>query len=225
MMLSFSRCCKKEMSLWTTVGELWMKQELKSCQLTLGMDSMAWFNFNMNKTYILGETYNLTQQEGEGHEIVAPLEAEAEEDKVIVGDMELTKYRAIRYLRNGCRYLGVSQAGSKEKMFNGTVETNRKAPRRQALEVAQRQYEAEVVQAEVVQPAMRQPTAHEEIARGYPFAISTMPRHPFEKLSHTWHCLNKIGPDLSQMALDPKFHGISRHFSVCRRKLLQTKTA
>ena len=41
------------------------------------------------------------QQEGEGHEIAAPAEAEAEEDKVIVGDMELTKYSAIRDLRNG----------------------------------------------------------------------------------------------------------------------------
>ena len=55
----------------------------------------------------------------------------------------------------------MSQAGSLEKVFNGTVEINRKALRRQAIEVAQKHHEAEVVQAEVVQPAMRQPTAHE----------------------------------------------------------------
>ena len=75
--------------------------------------------------------------------------------------MELTRYSMIRDLRSACRYLGVSQAGSKEKLFNRIVETNKIASRRQALEVAQRQYEGEMVQAEVVQPAMRLPTAHE----------------------------------------------------------------
>ena len=51
------------------------------------------------------------QQEVEGHEIAVPVEAEAEEDKVVVGDMELTRYSMIRDLRRACRYLGVSQAG------------------------------------------------------------------------------------------------------------------
>ena len=99
--------------------------------------------------------------QGEGHDIAIPLEAEIEDEKVVIGEMELTKHSAIRDLRNGCRYLGISQAGSKEKMFNRILETNMKALRRQALEVAQRQYEAEVVQAEVVQAALRQPTPHE----------------------------------------------------------------
>ena len=99
--------------------------------------------------------------QGEGHEIAMPPEAEIEEDKVVIGEMELTKYSAIRGLRNGCRYLGISQAGSKERMFIRILETNRKALRRQALEVAQRQYESEIVQAEVVQAALRQPTPHE----------------------------------------------------------------
>lgn len=44
------------------------------------------------------------QQEAEGHESAPPLEAEGEEEKVAVGEMELTKYSAIRYLRNACRY-------------------------------------------------------------------------------------------------------------------------
>ena len=68
----------------------------------------------------------------EGHEIAMSLEAEIEEDKVVIGEMELTKYSAIRALRNGCRYLGISQAGSKEKMFSRILETNMKALRRQA---------------------------------------------------------------------------------------------
>ena len=97
----------------------------------------------------------------EGHDIAIPLEAEIEDDKVVIGEMELTKHSAIRDLRNGCRCLGISQAGSKERMFIRILETNRKALRRQALEVAQRRYEAEVVQAEVVQAALRQPTPHE----------------------------------------------------------------
>ena len=101
------------------------------------------------------------QQEVEGHEIAVPVEAEAEEDKVVVGEMELTRYSMIRDLRRACRYLGVSQAGSKEKLLKRLVEINKIALRRQALEVAQRQYEGEVVQAEVVQPAARLPTAHE----------------------------------------------------------------
>ncbi len=97
----------------------------------------------------------------EGREIAIPIEAEIEEDKVVIGEIELTKHSAIHNLRNGCRYLGISQAGSKEKLFSRIVETNRKALRRQALEVAQRQYEGEVVQAEVVQAALGQPTPHE----------------------------------------------------------------
>eukprot|EP00434_Breviolum_minutum_P013358 symbB.v1.2.011770.t1/scaffold750.1/size323489/22 len=101
------------------------------------------------------------QQEVEGHEIAVPVEAEAEEDRVVVGDMELTRYSMIRDLRRACRYLGVSQAGSKEKLLKRLVDTNRIALRRQALEVAQRQYEGEMVQAEVVQPAARLPTPHE----------------------------------------------------------------
>lgn len=76
-------------------------------------------------------------QQEEGHEIAVPLEAEAEEDKVIVGDMELTKYSAIRDLRNGRRYLGVSQAASKERMLNRKLETNRTALRRRALKAFQ----------------------------------------------------------------------------------------
>ena len=101
------------------------------------------------------------QQEVEGHEIAVPVEGEAEEDRVVVGEMELTRYSMIRDLRRACRYLGVSQAGSKEKLLKRLVDTNRIALRRQALEVAQRQYEGEVVQAEVVQPAARLPTPHE----------------------------------------------------------------
>ena len=62
----------------------------------------------------------------EGHEIAIPLEAEIEEDKVVIAEIELTKYSAIRDLRNGCRYLGISQGGSKEKMFSRILETNRK---------------------------------------------------------------------------------------------------
>ena len=100
-------------------------------------------------------------QEVEGHEIAVPVEAEAEEDRVVVGEMELTRYSMIRDLRRACRYLGVSQAGSKEKLLKRLVDTNRSALRRQALEVAQRQYDGEVVQAEVVQPAARLPTPHE----------------------------------------------------------------
>ncbi len=97
----------------------------------------------------------------EGHEIAIPLEVEVEEDKVVIGEMELNRYSSIRGLRNGCRYLGVSQSGSREKLFRRIVFTNEKALRRQALEVARQQYEAEVVQAEVVQAALRQPTPHE----------------------------------------------------------------
>ena len=101
------------------------------------------------------------QQEVEGHEVAVPVEAEAEEDRVVVGEMELTRYSMVRDLRRACRYLGVSQAGSKEKLLKRLVETNKIALRRQALEVAQRQYEGEMVQAEVVQPAARLPTPHE----------------------------------------------------------------
>ena len=75
------------------------------------------------------------QQEAEGHEIAPPLEAEGEEEKVAVGEMELTKYSAIRYLRNACRYLGMNQAGSRERMFNRIVETNKIAMRRQHLKL------------------------------------------------------------------------------------------
>ena len=61
--------------------------------------------------------------QGEGHDIAIPLEAEIEDEKVVIGEIELTKHSAIRDLRNGCRYLGVSQAGSKEKLFNRILVT------------------------------------------------------------------------------------------------------
>ena len=103
-----------------------------------------------------GEVQGDQLHQEEGHEIAIPLEDEVEEDKVVIGEVE-----PIRDLRNGCKYLGVSQSGSREKLFKRIVFVNEKALRRQALEVAQRQYEAEVVQAEVVQAALRQPTPHE----------------------------------------------------------------
>ena len=55
-------------------------------------------------------------QQREGHEIAIPLEAEIEEDKVVIGEVELTKHSTICDLRNGCRYFCIRQAGSKEKM-------------------------------------------------------------------------------------------------------------
>ena len=108
-----------------------------------------------------GEVQGDQLHQEEGHEIAIPLESEVEEDKVVIGEVELTKHSSIRDVRNGCRYLGVSQSGSREKLFRRIVFANEKTLRRQALEVAQRQYEAEVVQAEVVQAALRQPTPHE----------------------------------------------------------------
>ena len=79
------------------------------------MDSLEWFNYSLNKTYVHGgdlrpEEVQGDQQEVGGHEIAVPVEAEAEEDRVVVGDMELTRYSMIRDLRRACRYLGVSQA-------------------------------------------------------------------------------------------------------------------
>ena len=53
----------------------------------------------MDKTYNMEEVQG-DQQEEEGHEIAVPVEAEVEEDKVVVGEMELTKYSTIRDLRN-----------------------------------------------------------------------------------------------------------------------------
>ena len=94
----------------------------------------------------------------------------------------LTSESPVKDLRAGCLWLGVSQAGSKAKMFERIKRSYVEGMRRAAIDMARAEYQPEGHPAQPAHLAVRQPTQrerslHELIHLPYrdwsPFCVST----------------------------------------------------
>ena len=105
-MLTSLQCCQKEVNLWTTLERIMDEGGIEAMPVDDEDDGfLAVVQLQPERDLRHGQDLQHgevqgDQQEEEGHEIAVPVEAEVEEDKVVVGEMELTKYSAIRDLRN-----------------------------------------------------------------------------------------------------------------------------
>ena len=87
-------------------------------------------------------------------------EAEVQDEIILYEGCTLTRDSKITDLRAGCKWVGVSQAGAKARLFERIVKAHRTAMRRAALDVAMKQYEDETQNVEVAE-IPKQPTARE----------------------------------------------------------------
>ena len=77
-----------------------------------------------------------------------------------IQDIELSATSPVHDLRNACRFLGVSQAGSKRKMYERICKTHLLALRREAIQIAEERYQGEVIEPRAQNP-VRQPSDRE----------------------------------------------------------------
>ena len=95
------------------------------------------------------------------HQAIAPaVRADAESEAIVVNDVQVTPYSSVETLRAAGRFLGVSTAGSKRKIFERIRESHVSSLRLRALEVARGEYEAMQPHPQY-QDAPAQPTARE----------------------------------------------------------------
>ena len=94
-------------------------------------------------------------------EAVAVPSEEVSQDEITLYDgFRLTKDSKIADLRAGCKWVGVSQSGSKARMFDRIVKAHTTAMRRSEIEVAMKQYQDETRDVEIAE-IPKQPTARE----------------------------------------------------------------
>ena len=74
---------------------------------------------------------------------------EGQDEITLYDGCTLTKESKIVDLRSGCKWMGVSQAGSKVKMFERIIRAHRTAMRRTALEMAMKQFQDETPEVEL----------------------------------------------------------------------------
>ena len=87
-------------------------------------------------------------------------------EKIYVEGLELKATPSVYDLRRICRFFGINQSGSKRKMYERIVHCNVVALRRQALEMYEQQYRAEVIDPQEVRapgklPSLRERRLHE----------------------------------------------------------------
>ena len=94
-------------------------------------------------------------------EAVAVPVAEVLQDEITFYDgFTLKRNSKVADLRVGCQSIGVSQSGSKQKMFERIARSHAQALKRAELEVALQQYQGDTAHTDVV-PVPKQPTARE----------------------------------------------------------------
>ena len=89
--------------------------------------------------------------------VAAPqLEGVITPDQVVISDIVLRPTSSVRDLRAAAKYLGVSQAGSKTRMFERICSCHILALRRRSLELAEQAYQQEEVQPRETYSSTRQ---------------------------------------------------------------------
>ncbi len=114
-------------------------------------------------------------------------------DEIVINDVVLRPTSPVRDLRMAARYLGISQAGSKERMFERICSCHILALRRRSLELAEQKYMEEEVPPREPYAATRQPSERERrlheithlpFRRWCPFCVAGKSRadykHPVE---------------------------------------------
>ena len=82
-------------------------------------------------------------------------------DEVVINDIFLKPTSSVRDLRAAAKYLGVSQAGSKSRMFERICSCHILALGRRSLELAEQAYQQEEVQPRETYSSTRQPSERE----------------------------------------------------------------
>ena len=82
-------------------------------------------------------------------------------EKVVIEDLEISATSSVQDLRRICHFFGINQSGSKRKMYERIVKCHLIAVRRQALDIGQRMYEAEVVEPRPAGNSVRAPSLRE----------------------------------------------------------------
>ena len=107
------------------------------------------------------------QPEAEGGDHKGDLVVQVEiPEKIYVEGLELKATSSVYDLRRICRFFGINQSGSKRKMYERIVHCHVVALRRQALEMYEQQYRAEVIDPQegrvpIKQPSLRERRLHE----------------------------------------------------------------
>ena len=92
--------------------------------------------------------------------VAIPVEEVLQDEITLYDGFTLTRNSKVADLRVGCQWVGISQSGSKQKMFERIARSHAQALKRAELEVALQQYQSDTAHAEVV-PIPKQPTARE----------------------------------------------------------------
>ena len=92
--------------------------------------------------------------------VAVPVEEVLQDEITLYDGFTLTRNSKVADLRVGCQWIGVSQSGSKRKMFERIARSHAQALKRAELEVALQQYQSDTAHTEVV-PIPKQPTARE----------------------------------------------------------------
>ena len=76
--------------------------------------------------------------------------------KIVIQDVELHANSSVYDLRQAAKFFGVSQAGSKSKIYERICATHLLALRRQAVEVAESAYQRDIVEPRISLPVRAQ---------------------------------------------------------------------
>ena len=77
------------------------------------------------------------------HQVIAPaLREDADAEMVVINDVQVTPNSSVEVLKTAGRFLGISTAGSKRKIFDRIRDSHISSLRLRALEVARGEYEA-----------------------------------------------------------------------------------
>eukprot|EP00435_Cladocopium_sp_Y103_P067671 s701_g30.t1 len=106
-----------------------------------------------------------------GEEIQATPDIEfVEENESLTShdDLVVTASSTIKLLRDACRWLGISEAGSKQRMFDQCKKAKELALRRSLIESAQEQYKSQNMLRFLSNPVMRKELYMSEAQREFP---------------------------------------------------------
>ena len=109
----------------------------------------------------VGEPEAEAPQEMMGAVAAPQLEGVIAPDEIVINDMVLRPTSSVKDLRAAAKFLGISQAGSKVRMFERICSCHILALRRRSLELAEQKYAEEEVPPEEAYSATRQPSERE----------------------------------------------------------------
>ena len=125
-----------------------------------GLEGDAWDEFEAEYQDELAED---PEQEQELGDLAAPPQEDVEKSEVIylADDYEVTAHSKIKDLRVACKWMGISQSGSRLKLFNRLYDEHLRSLKRAAVEIANKEYQEQEHEAVPVKIPLRQPSERE----------------------------------------------------------------